>query len=192
MLAKAHPSLLSELRAATSAKHAHLDAQLGLLEREVTRERYEAFLRGSLLALEPLEAALGAFYVAESARSSLIRADLAELGSSLSNLREGRFQIENLAQAYGARYVVEGSALGGAVLARTFQKALGPSAGSMRYLTMHGDRLAEHWRAFMIELEGWGKVITPEMRSEACGTARAVFDLYEAAFEAAGAFSESP
>lgn len=192
MLAEAEHSLLSELRAATGAQHAALDAELGLLEGALSRQRYQAFLRGSLLALAPLEAALAAFAPNGISRSRLIRADLEALGSSVpvAATEHGGVRIEHLAQAFGARYVVEGSALGGAVLARAFQKALAPEQNCWRFLTLHGERLGEHWRAFLVELETWGKTATFEMRSDACDTARAVFDHYAGAFAIAGAMNE--
>ena len=188
-----HRSLLSQLRAATSGAHADLDGKLAPLDGALSKERYERFLCGSLVALVPLEAALAAWVTPSIERCGLIRADLAALGSALPPLGEHHpVSIENLAQAYGARYVMEGSALGGAVLARAFQRALGLGDDSLQYLRGRGAQLGEHWRAFTSELEAWGKSVTDPMRAEACTTARSMFELYSDAFEAAGAFSWAP
>jgi len=185
-------SLIAELRAATASVHRELDQRLDLLTPGVTHGRYLAFLQGSLSALEPLENSLAAIPVLEAvphrARSSRLRADLAALGANpVATPAIASLRLVTSAAACGARYVIEGSALGGAVLARGLAERLALTPDQLGYLTLYGDDLAEHWRAFVTELTHWSKSATLEMRSEACDTARAVFESYRAAFERAGA-----
>lgn len=186
-------SLLAQLRAATGDLHQELDRYLGLADEGVSRERYVAFLRGSLAALNVLEPQLRAFGVGEGpSRSELLREDLRSLASpAVIEAPLDVLDIESEAAAYGARYVIEGSALGGAVLARSFDSALRLNGESLRYLTLHGRELGAHWREFCAELEQFGTTATPNMRAEACACARAVFKLYGAAFRSSGALAVS-
>jgi heme oxygenase len=119
----------------------------------------------------------------------LIRSDLADLGETPSAVDSPRsLDIDGAAAAFGVRYVIEGSALGGAVLARTVQQALGADAPT-RYLNVHGSELGARWRAFMAELAAWDKSATSADKTRACDTARAVFACYRAAFERNGALA---
>ncbi len=186
-------SFIADLRAATAAAHEALDRGLDLLGAGLTQERYIAFLAGSLAALEPLEESLATLSALESvpyrARAPRLRADLTALGvNNVATATADSPHLTSVAAALGARYVVEGSALGGAVLARGLAPALELDDAELGYLTLYGPDLGAHWRAFVSELERWGKSATLEMRAEACDTARAVFASYQAAFERAGAF----
>lgn len=186
-------SLLAQLRASTSDLHAQLDHALGLARESITREKYVAFLLGSLAALEPLEPQLAPFSNGHSrSRCALLREDLASLAAptTVSALADAApLDISTEAAALGARYVIEGSALGGAVLARAFDAALNLNGEALRYLTLHGARLGEHWRGFCAELEQFGTTATPSMQSEACASARAVFRIYSLAFRNTGAIA---
>lgn len=188
-LITASESLLAQLRAATSDLHRALDEALGLARGSVTLQSYEAFLRGSLAALEPIEVQLRGFGGSESlSRCALLRADLNSLRSDAGISPVARVpRIDTEAAAFAVRYVIEGSALGGAVLARAFDSALQLKGQSLSYLTLYGARLGEHWREFCNELERFGRTATPSMRAEACASARAVFELYYSAFRSTGA-----
>ncbi|HYQ46167.1 MAG TPA: biliverdin-producing heme oxygenase [Polyangiaceae bacterium] len=184
-------SVLAQLRAATGDLHRELDGALGFGDGGLSRERYVAFLQGSLVALEAIEPQLQAFGDrAMPSRCQRLREDLRSLESPTSVGAPAEIpDICSEAAAFGARYVVEGSTLGGAVLARSFDAALQLQGTSLRYLTLYGARLGEHWREFCEELERFGRTATPEMRSEACACARAVFKLYGAAFRSTGAIA---
>ena len=181
--------LISQLRAATGQLHHQLDEALALQGDRVTRERYAAFLRGSLAALEPLEAQLQSWVSKDYIfRCDLLRVDLRTLQADAHV--NGSLDVPTIgseAAALGARYVVEGSALGGAILARSFDAALGLQGEALGYLTLHGAGLAAHWRSFLAELEQFGKTATPQMRTDACESAKAVFNLYLAGFRSSGA-----
>jgi len=184
-------SLLAQLRAATSALHGQLDAALGLQDERITRESYAAFLRGSLAALAPLEVQLRPWLPAdEPPRCDLLRSDLLALGvaADVPALPDVP-PIDSPGAAWGARYVIEGSALGGVVLARAFDARLGLRGEAVRYLTLHGAGLAQRWRSFLIDLEEFGKTATAVVRSDACETAKAVFNLYSAGLRSSEAIA---
>lgn len=182
------PDLIESLRAATREQHAELDQHVLALS---DVERYRAFLRGSFAALAPLEQALVPWLDEQSrvARGPLIQADLSDLGAEpAAAMANDSPPIDSAARAWGARYVIEGSALGGVHLARGVQQALGGST-PVRYLTVHGSELGSRWRAFTSALNAWGQTATPAEKSAACDTAGAVFAWYREAFARTGALS---
>jgi heme oxygenase len=52
--------------------------------------------------------------------------------------------------------VVEGSALGGVIMARTIEAALGLKGHAQSYLRYRGERTGEAWRRCVSELTAWG------------------------------------
>ena len=179
------PDLIESLRAATRQQHAELDQSVAAL---TDVDRYRDFLRGSWAALSPLERALGP-WLETTPRGPLIQADLHDLNSDVGPaIADHSPPIDSTARAWGARYVIEGSALGGVVLARGVQQVVGDGA-PVRYLTVHGAELGARWRAFMAALNAWGQNATATEKSAACDTAGAVFAWYREAFAATGALA---
>jgi len=181
---------LEELRRATRAAHQALDARSGV-DAEVTRDEYIALLRGSLTAVELVEPALLGFTRAgnEPSRAACLRADLVALGAARLDLPEHPpiAELATEAGAVGATYVVEGSALGGMVMSRLVDAALGLEGRAQSYLRYRGDRTGEAWRRCVGELSAWGGTASTERRRSACAAACAVFALYDSALTNAGA-----
>jgi heme oxygenase len=96
--------------------------------------------------------------------------------------------ISSLAEAMGAAYVVEGSALDGVKHVAAVARRLGSDAPS-RFLSLRGERTAERWRQFVLSLEHWGVPAPRHARIMACESARATFAAYASAFAAVGAFA---
>jgi len=183
--------LIAQLRAQTAELHQQLDDALELEIGQITRQKYVEFLRGSLAALEPLETGLKPWLKPDArSRCEALRQDLRTLGadSVVAPLPDAP-RLENEAAAFGARYVIEGSALGGAILSRNFDVALQLEGSALSYLTLHGAGLGEHWRGFLAELEAFGRSATPAERAEACESAKAVFKLYADGFRSTGAIT---
>lgn len=191
--AKDGGSFLQRLRASTGAAHEALDASLPLGADEVTRERYGAFLRGSLLVVEPLEQALGAlgYPLDGPSRSAAIRADLAALGVAPADESATLPlpAVDDEARALGVSYVMEGSSLGGLYLARAVGGPLGlePGADGLRYLSLRGAGTKAAWNAFTARLEDWAARASLPEQDRACEAAERTFGAYVAAFAATGA-----
>jgi heme oxygenase len=83
--------------------------------------------------------------------------------------------------------VVEGSALDGVKHAASIAR-LGKDM-PCRFLTLRGERTADHWRQFTLSLEQWGAHAPMHARIMACESARATFAAYASAFVAVGAFA---
>lgn len=133
--------------------------------------KYPAFLQASLAALDELEPAIARFRPIASRREALL-ADLAELNTPPLPALPLPFTPTNPIDALGCAYVVEGSALGGAVLAKRIPDA------PTRYL-----RIGGAWKSFAAELAAHAA------DDRACALACATFDHYAAAFRAAGVLS---
>jgi len=183
--------LLEDLRSATRAAHRELDGGLSLRAGTVTIERYIAFLQGVLLVVEPLEQRLSQKTLSTPRRAELLRADLSALGAQDSFATPpGLPALDSRAAVAGATYVLEGSSLGGVVLAREIGEGLELEGRALGYLTLYGDRVGEHWREVVAELEAWGRLATFPERAECCKTARAVFEAFTLALRTTSALPE--
>lgn len=189
--------ILERLRAQTRAQHERLDRGVRMGTDEVTRDGYGAFLRGSLAIVRPLERALephGALELPRG-RSESLSADLAHLALVDDVASPDVRFVESRADAMGVAYVMEGSALGGQVLARRVAPALGlategPERAGLAYLRVHGDAPGPRWRAFLERLGAWDAEASEEDRERACRAALRTFAAYEDALARSGAWTE--
>ena len=161
---------VQSLRAATAPDHDHVDAAFAGYDL-TTEGDYRRFLRAHARALPAAEAALAACDLPGwRRRTPMIAADLAALGEPMPDplpftLPPGE------AAALGALYVVEGSRLGGIMLARRVTDSL-PAA----YLGAKHEQ--GEWRALLATIDARiGEAAIPE----AIAGAHAAFALYAAA-----------
>ncbi|MEH3036838.1 MAG: biliverdin-producing heme oxygenase [Sphingomonas adhaesiva] len=109
-------SAIADLRRATAASHDAVDAAFGAHDL-ADRDAYRRFLVAHARALPAVEAAMRPLPFARTlaARTPLLHADIAALGEPLPPPLS--FAVEDDAARWGVLYVVEGSRLGGAMLA---------------------------------------------------------------------------
>ncbi len=141
---------------------------------------YREFLLAQASALLPLEAALTAAGVEDIVcdwshrqRASRILADLADLGLRTPRPLEAP-QLASTAEMLGALYVVEGSRLGGAMLARRV-----PAHLPRRFLS---DADSSRWRSLVALIDH--ELVSPASQAEALAAARSAFALFAAAAHA--------
>lgn len=85
----------------------------------------------------------------------LLERDLRSIGAAPDRLRVSAPAL-GLAEALGAMYVLEGSTLGGQVIARHVAGPLGVTADSgLAFFTCYGARTGEMWKRFGDALESW-------------------------------------
>ncbi|NUZ07000.1 biliverdin-producing heme oxygenase [Piscinibacter koreensis] len=157
----ASTSVIAALRAATAERHAAIERLLRL-DADFDRDHYarvvagfDRFVRG----WEPLIAAalpgLAGWLAARSRRAFLQR-DMAALGNAAPRepMALPRLHIDSADAAWGSLYVLEGSALGGQVIARRVGRELGitPATGAA-YFAGWGIETGARWRAFCERLE---------------------------------------
>lgn len=168
------------LREACAAAHARLDqkaARFNLCE----RASYAELLTRLSAPLTALEGALasGAWprLFADwrmRARAQALRADLAQLDGLF--VTETAAPIEDEAEAFGALYVLEGSRLGGRMLARMAQASSDPVVRGATNFFHHGAG-QPFWRDFVVALDASQAVADhPARAREAALAAFARFD----------------
>jgi heme oxygenase len=157
------------LRAATADAHRAAESSFALDNRLTDRSSYGALLTTLRGFYEPIESALGAVTgwerltppidVAARRRVQLLDADRMCLGLEVP-IAVGRSvpilpRLTTLARGLGCLYVMEGSALGGRIIARRARAVLGVGL-PVTFFTSAGrlDPLRE-WRAFQAALDTW-------------------------------------
>jgi heme oxygenase (biliverdin-IX-beta and delta-forming) len=165
------------LRAGTAADHERLDALFGGFRLDDPQD-YRAFLKAHAMALTAIEQALDAADFAEALddwpgrrRGDAIAADLAALGEAPPAPLSAP-SLDTAAAQWGAAYVVEGSRLGGALLARSVPENLPKS-----YLGLV--QPPGNWRKFLEKLDK--ALPLPQDIALATESARATFGLFEEA-----------
>jgi len=182
------PDGLLRLRAATADLHRRVEEtapSARVLAGTVGRADYLDFLCRTRRALIPAEAFLAAAMAdlppdlaacADAARrGAALDADIAALGGSRSGPVEPLPLPPTPGTVVGLLYVMEGSALGGAVISRHVRTALGPDAdGFTRFHSGAGLRAGERWarvRGLIAGLDAAGT-------DDACAAAVTLFDRF--------------
>lgn len=162
-------SALAGIRAATAANHETVDATFGRFDLG-RDEDYGRFLLAHARALPAVEAALRTLpgLPPLRPRTPLLHADLATLGLAVPT-PIAIDPPQDRASGFGMAYVMEGSRLGGGMLARGV-----PAHLPRTYLT--ATHVAGEWRAFGQALDAAAE--DAAWLDRAIVSARRVFDLY--------------
>lgn len=166
-------SAVARLRAATRTAHEAVDAAFGRFDLS-DRDGYRAFLVAHARAL-PVAEALALSVPLDPApvpRAPLLAADLADLGAPMPEPLT--FAPRSDAARWGILYVVEGSRLGGAMLAKAVPPGL-----PHRYLA--AAHPAGQWRALRTAIDAAGEGKDEPWHAAMLDAALACFRLYERA-----------
>ena len=173
----------AQLRAVTAAAHARLDASMahGLGD----RADYAAYLRGMhgfvASVVPPLQPHAEAWGWDLPDWQDRLAHDLAAVEPGGCRLAAERGDATAAADALGALYVMEGSALGARVLLRDATAlGYGPERGAS-FLHLHAGAEGR-WPRFLVLLEALGRGMD---RGQACTGAERTFHLAERCFERA-------
>lgn len=152
-------SLHARLRRDTHEAHLRVEAAFRLEEGLASRAAYAGLLRRLHAFHRAFEdSALphlgGTPFESVGGRARDIEADLSALGEPTARVRPEPLVLAGRPEAVGAAYVVEGSLLGGLVIARTVERrlGLGPQAGAS-FFAGHGRATASRWRGFCEALD---------------------------------------
>jgi heme oxygenase len=179
-------SLCARLRVATWDEHAAVERQIRLPDGVATLEAYRDLLRGFLAVHRPLGQAILALPgwqatgidPRERLRIADLEADLRALGADPACLHRPEEHVRpagSMAGALGALYVLEGSTLGGLVIARALRERFGDAiVGAMAFLAGRGPRTVPMWRRFKTALDAYGLAF-PEQADAVIAGARATF-----------------
>lgn len=190
--------LLAALREATAAQHADVETLLPPSWSTLGRDGYGAYLRRMagfhlpleerLLAAHPWEA-LGLPDAAARPRAPLLRADLVALGIDAAALPQATElpDVRELPRALGVLYVLEGSTLGGQVLAREVSR--GAAGVPTSFLSGAGEATGARWISFGQFAEALA-ARDPRVTGPAVAAAGETFAALAAWLRGAGAASE--
>jgi heme oxygenase len=177
-------SLIQKLRHETALAHERIERDLDIEARLVDVDRYRALVERLYGFHAPWEAAAGVAFADEGffeerRKLGLLCRDLMTLGHSSESI--ARLPVcssppptASRAEMFGALYVMEGSTLGGAVIARLVRRRLGFMAGGgCDYFSAYGPRLGAMWTAFRERLE---TVASPETDDHVVAAANRTFE----------------
>jgi heme oxygenase len=158
------------LRAATAQNHKRVDAAFAAFDLD-NADSYRRFLSAHARVLIWAEDAIHVDWSGWTRRAPLILQDLADLGVSPSFPRSDLSLREPAAQ-WGGLYVLEGSRLGGAMLAQRVGGGL-----PRRYLS--AGHSGGSWKVFQDALETAALPADTTWMDAAIGAAQSVFELFE-------------
>lgn len=167
------------LRAATHDQHVALESQPlseAISSATVSADDYRGYLVRLYALVREVEgrvrgAGAGSPAAwADGERLTRLTADIAAMGGDLPPERELP-RDDSAATLWGLMYVIEGSMLGGTLLASRLARRA-DLAGALSYLSGSSDRTAARWRAFCADME---RALRPEQWPEAVAAARRLF-----------------
>jgi heme oxygenase len=154
-----HPQTSSKVKDRTSSLHQELESLL-IPELQTIRsaDEYERILQWFYGFIFPLENSIEQKIkpqilpdIAERKKSQLILQDLVALGSSITDIpiNHDLPNIQHQEHAIGAMYVLEGSTLGGKIIANMLTKNAASFKNSIHYFTAYGKETGSKWRIFL-------------------------------------------
>lgn len=177
--------MLNRLREATAELHKKLEGENlanKIMDHSISLEEYKLLLFQNFLAYCTVEKQLHQFLPNKNNnKSERLKKDLSGMGVgnfvcySLSD-----FQCENEAEAIGAAYVIEGSAMGGMVIGKEVEhcEAL-KGLPAQTFFNASRDSI-KNWNGFLKFLRS--QKFTEEEKEQAAAKARETFKLFEEAF----------
>jgi heme oxygenase len=148
---------IARLRIETAADHRAAEESLPLMNENLCREEYVAFLLGIYGVVSAWERYAASFaplwlqgIVSVRQRKQMLEDDLAWFGIAHAHQIQTMLpKISNEAGLLGSMYVMEGSTLGGQLISRHVTRVLGLHEGrGDAYFRGHGDRTGIMWKEF--------------------------------------------
>jgi heme oxygenase len=173
-------TLMQILKEQTAAAHFRVETEFRLPERLASRSRYLDLLQRLQAFHEAWERTADRWIdpalLAPRRKAYLLGDDIAALSGGSDALAAPEFFfVRCTASALGAMYVVEGSMLGGAIIAKEVERRLGLSGASgCAFFRAYGSELASRWRAFGAHVDAQ-QTGAPEMAATVVAGANAMF-----------------
>lgn len=155
-------SLLSlQLKTETLAEHHKVEALFPVMKSGFSKAQYETLLVKMLFFYRGYEASMEEWahlaiprFHQRISRSLNINADLVSLAHcSREQSNITKFSFENSAEVLGAMYVMEGSTLGGLLIAKHLKKNLKLSDGQVNFYQSYGKDTGPMWVEFKNHLD---------------------------------------
>lgn len=183
-------ALLPRLKAATVGAHARLERTVAVFERVASRSGYSALIARFYGLYEPLEERLAAAvdwtaqrYDFDARRKTpLLARDLLALPRGADRVAtaarcEALPDVSSLSRVLGCLYVLEGSTLGGQMIARELQRRHGMTSGSgAAFFSSYGSAVGPQWRAFQAWAETQARAMSDNEQTVIVTAAVKTFD----------------
>ena len=187
--------MIDALRQQTRDLHERAETAAGLAGPLDSPRALARLLRRWLSVTRPAEAALAPWRsalrdelgldLAPRLRTSLLLDDLRALGEPATVDDAPVPPLDSLPRAIGALYVLEGSTLGGQLVARDLRERLDIALGNGgSFFAARGERTGPMWRDFKAAVEQFA-ARSPDATPDAVAAARETFAAFERAFGAA-------
>lgn len=150
--------MIQRLRVETRELHEEVEAQnlaKQIMDHSIDLDTYKLLLLQNFIAYRATENAISPFLPGYSGKKhGLLLQDLEQLGmSSEIPLEKDIFECHSKAEALGAAYVVEGSALGGMLLAKNLQKCSQLNLVEQHHFFSGDKENLKDWGSFKTVLE---------------------------------------
>ncbi|MUP47480.1 heme oxygenase [Gramella sp. BOM4] len=178
--------ILNSLREATAELHQRLEGENlagKIIDHSINLEEYKLLIYQNFLAYRSVEKAIAGFLpLPEMHKTSQLTKDMKSLGMQFSEMETGLdFECNDHAEAIGAAYVLEGSAMGGLMIGRELKNCEIASHLERQHF-FSGERSSmDGWNKFLKYLRS--EEFSQKQVDKACEKARETFLLFEKAFE---------
>lgn len=177
--------MISRLKEETRELHEQIEEKnlaKEIMNHCINLETYKLLLYQNFLAYYHTETEIKKFLPHyEDKKHEQLRKDLEQLNVSEEiPVKNDIFKLHSTAEALGAAYVVEGSALGGLVLAKNLEKCPALDSIACHHFFNGKKENLEDWKAFKKELEAYSFSETEEQ--EAIEKAKATFLFFDSIF----------
>jgi heme oxygenase (biliverdin-IX-beta and delta-forming) len=174
----------ARLKRETAARHQRIEEVLGLVEGGLSVERYRRLLESFFGYFAPVEARIAELAPSAPplglklpARAQLLAKDLLALGASAPDIAAlprctDLPRLANPANMAGCLYVLEGSRLGGAIVARELKRSLGLGLAGAAFFRGDGENVALRFKRVLAWLDEVARAGAPadEIVAAACET----------------------
>ncbi|WPV01778.1 biliverdin-producing heme oxygenase [Mucilaginibacter sp. cycad4] len=179
--------LSTTIKEATKEAHQQLEKKVVQKLKAIrSNQDYADLLRHFYAYFNHLEKVIAPFITvdvlpdhAQRRNSSFLKSDIEALGGDINSLPETTVpEINNLIQALGALYVMEGSIMGGSIIVQMLAK--GGITGGVSFFSGYGPATGQMWGAFISILNA--SAANDEEETTAAHTANDTFNHFAAVF----------
>lgn len=187
-------SMMAQLKSATREEHEAIEKQIDLSSCSLDLGHYRSVVARFFGFFEPVEAALRRVDGLENVirdlpfrmRAGLLEYDLVTLGFRANDFRDLQRcrqlpQVNSVAQALGCLYVLEGSTLGGQIIARQLRERGFGNPQACRFFNSYGVNVGHMWKRLAEAVESYA-ADHPDEADTICASAKETFRALESWF----------
>ncbi|MGB4400332.1 MAG: biliverdin-producing heme oxygenase [Daejeonella sp.] len=177
--------MIQRLKEATRELHEQVETQnlaMQIMDHSIDLETYKLLLLQNYIAYQATENAIKQFLPEYNGKKhKQLQQDLEELGVTIESPSPvDPFECHSQAEALGAAYVVEGSALGGMLISKNLEKCRGLDSIEQHHFFNGNKDSLEDWNSYKIALEQYK--FSEATENEALEKAKETFRFFQEVF----------